>query len=83
MLDVIRPKRSCPGCTFACLAMGPQARPFPSLSLGCLGTAGVPCRTTRQLSLPYFLSPVAGAVTGASGAGLPLLSKKTGAPESC
>ena len=35
------------------------------------------------LSLPYFLSPFAGAVTGASGAGPPLLSKKTGAPESC
>ena len=54
MLDVIRPKRSCPGCTFACLAMGPQARPFPSLSLGCLGTAGV--ISERRGGLPRSLS---------------------------
>ena len=66
MLDVIRPKRSCPGCTFACLAVGPQARPFTPLSLGCLGPAGFPCRTTQQLSLPPLLPlPVCWGYDGA------------------
>lgn len=29
-----------PGSPYLCLAVGPQIRPFTSLSLGCLGTAG-------------------------------------------